>query len=463
MPRISSHTSRVATFAVTCIALLAALWGLAGGPVLAETATMDWAQALQATVPVLQHPRGQRWPLMLWRQGGHAPRSGAEIRLFLDRGLVPHIRLTPEQIPAARALMAAGAPVIALETRGGLWPYDLAGATADSLIPGDLEGWRLATDDLRQRLARFRQAGIVIDAFWLDLEGGPHAADPARLRADPRRQRGLPAAVLEHPRRLREHLRQLWIQLLSAHVAAPIREFYPDASVTNWVVTLSSRQRPVRDWLGRSHPPLGPTLFTATTPLAYGVDTAYLHRWPAGQEPTPAAVDRFFLHLLLEQVSANQWNLQRQAPHLQAIPWVARRVVEHPDHPTPAMGRPAFREALRHLWLRGVDAMQIFNPPEMVGDQTALDQVADAVAVLDELLAHRDFLDRGTPLTLDHPGPTEATPLWSGLELDGRCLIRIFLPPGVPAPADLPLPDGHRLSLPPLSPGGTTLVLDRRT
>ena len=45
----------------------------------------------------------------------------------------------------------------------------------------------------------------------------------------------------------------------------------------------------------------------------------------------------------------------------QCFPWVARYCPDVGDGTVPILSRPRYREILRHIWLRGADAMQIFN------------------------------------------------------------------------------------------------------
>ncbi len=56
----------------------------------------------------------------------------------------------------------------------------------------------------------------------------------------------------------------------------------------------------------------------------------------------------------------------------------------------------------------------------------ALAEVEDAVAIYDEMLAFRDFLDKGEILTYDVPRPHDNGVLWSGLKLDKQAVVRLF-------------------------------------
>lgn len=89
------------------------------------------------------------------------------------------------------------------------------------------------------------------------------------------------------------------------------------------------------------------------------------------------------------------------------------------------MSRAAYREALRHLWLRGIDGMQVFNPARPGFEEIAVQEVEDAARVYGEMLAFRDFLDDGEVMNLEYLGPLEAGVLWSGLRLEDEAVVRV--------------------------------------
>ena len=74
------------------------------------------------------------------------------------------------------------------------------------------------------------------------------------------------------------------------------------------------------------------------------------------------------------------------------------------DPKIPLMSREAYRESLRHMWLRGVDGMQIFQPLRPGYQHIVKGEVYDAVEVYDEMVEHREFLERGEILCADVPG-----------------------------------------------------------
>lgn len=426
--------------------LLAVLLAWAGSPA-APDDKIDWLRLLEGRIAPLEHARGDRWPLILWTGTGSEALSSDVVRMLLSRGITQHIRLDPAMIPVAQALQAAGSPVIVMEAQsfdwpGNTWPYPLAGALADwahqyprgavvperwrrTPSPTRFGGWSVAADRMRTTLRQFREAGVTIDALWLDYEGEPSQASYGAALASPSTREVLPPEVLISKEAFQQFSRQLWIQLLSTYVAAPAREIFPRVSVTNWVATLSSAGHPVLGWDDREHPVSGPTLFTATNPVAYAIDHYFVRAWREPTSPTQEQADRVYMHVMLRQVSEDAYNRQHLAPYLNAVVWVSRWVPDLRNPSVPVMSRAAYREALRHLWLRGIDAMEVFNAVHAGRVDMALMEVQDAAAVYGEMLAFRDFLDGGAVMNFDYPGPHEDGPFWSGLRLGEAAVVRV--------------------------------------
>lgn len=404
-------------------------------------AVIDWDALLMKALKPLDHDRGERWPLVLWRGIGYEPLGRRQIGALLERGIVQHLRLRRTDAGAAAALTDAGAPVILMEGAGGAWPYDTVDPgtgwrlrfPADAAVrpewrdlpdPTRLAGWRKARDLTRQRLRRYARRGVKVDAVWLDYEGALLHDDYQAVKASTAAAR-LPAPILESEPRYRDYRRTHWLGRLSRYLAAPVRRVYPDASVTNWVVMVSSSGYPVLSWTGWPHPPSPPLFFTHSNPIAYGIDTAFLASWPAGQAISRESVDRFYTHLLLRQVSMDALNRARYRPDMGAVVWVARWVPDHPEQRVPVMSRAAYREALRHIWLRGADAMQVFNPEREGYQRYAAWEVEDVQSVYDEMLAYRGFLEHGEVMNFTVPDRRDALLVWSGLRRDDRALVRV--------------------------------------
>lgn len=406
----------------------------------------EWFNIIRKLIPPLKNQPGERWPLVLIDGVGFKPLSEEHIRILQERGIAQHLDLHEHSIPAAKALQKAGSPVILTAGGSGAWPYTLAADKKqwahhypdylkiaphwrDLPSPTMFRGWAVAGQQLRTLLERFQKENIVVDALWLDYENEPSQADYYAAILSPTTRALLPKKAIASETAFRLYCRQLWVQLLSTYFAGPAREVFPNISVTNWVATLSSPEIPVLGWENRPHPPMGPTLFTATNPIAYGVDTTFIALWDTKFRLDQEHVDQFYMHILLRQVSADSENRQHLAPYLDSFPWVARWVPDNPQTKVPVMSRDRYREALRHLWLRGINGMQVFNP-ELLSQvskvEMAIAEVQDAVAIYDEMLAYRDFLDNGTVMQFHYPAIQDQGPIWSGLRLRNNAIVRVF-------------------------------------
>ena len=203
--------------------------------------------------------------------------------------------------------------------------------------------------------------------------------------------------------------------------------------MTNWHEVISSPEIPTASWACQEPvPPKGLGLYTAANPVVYGNTLWYSLHWKK-EWNWPLDVphmDRLYTRVMLAQISTHEANARRMAPEKLCIPWVDRFCADDRDPKIPILSRTRYREILRHCWLRGADGMQIFNPVWFDGDPVreaiVVEEVEDAVAVYDEMLAYREFLDAGQTLGLAVPEATDDGPVWSGLRLGDRAVVRLF-------------------------------------
>lgn len=409
----------------------------------APSGTFSWHAAVLAHLPPLKHARGSRWPLVAWENFSNEPQKPEFYQQLLARGLAEHIRLDPKLIDTALAIQRAGSPVIVIEGSSGGFPASLAGDPSKwahqfdaGYKPKDYTrpcpslhaGWAIFADQLRQTLRQFKAKGVQIDAVWNDWEGDPlYGADRYEQARHCKRCREiLPAKLLSSPHRFMDYTARLFYELFAAYYAAPVLEFYPKCSLTNWLAQPSTPDEPQPGWSGeRSHTYL-PPLVTAWNPTAYGAASWVWEGRSKKEKRDQEHVDQVYTNLLLRQVSLTAKLTRRWAPEKESIPWVCRWVTEPPELKFPVMSRERYREVLRHLWLRGVAAMQIFNPRIKDFEDMALPELEDAVAVYDEMLAFREFLERGEILSYDVPRPQDDGVFWSGLRLGNRAVVRVF-------------------------------------
>ncbi len=420
---------------------------------------LNWLDVIGRQLPAIDNPQAGKWPLVLWNGPDARTLDETDIRLVLSRGLVPTVKFGSDYIAAAKKIQSLGAPVVVLEASSGDWPYDKSDSASetDGLDPGRFDGWRLASEELRHNLLSYREAGVNLNAAWLDYENAP-----VNLTLDEvtRENTGIPGVVLGDEERFRVFRRQLWSSLLSAYIAAPLREIFPRISITNWVSSISRPDNPLLDWYNRPHPRTGINLFTATNPVAYGIDIAFAYNRPRSGLENQTQVDNIYTHILLRQVSADTYARSKDAPHLDSVPWVGRWVRDIKDHETPIMSRNAYREALRHIWLRGIDAMMVFNPVRKGMEAMAIYEVQDAAEVYREMLTHHELLDKGVVMNTQVPDADGNSVLWSGVRTDTHALIRITSSLPQSGQAKIEIWPGFEISLE-APPGGRTYQFRR--
>ncbi|OPZ31290.1 MAG: hypothetical protein BWZ02_00314 [Lentisphaerae bacterium ADurb.BinA184] len=427
-------------------------------------------EKLKERVPPLKHARGKRWPMIAWECLPFEPQPPEVYTLLLDRGLTQHIRLDEKMIPTAQALQAAGAPVIMMEGGGGPWPGSLAGAPEKwqhqfeegyvfkpgpypdhAIRPclGLWEGWAVNAARVEGILRKYKEAGVTVNAAWLDWEGDPYfvRAQYAQASHCARCKAMLPPWVLASPENCATFAWRLYIRLLDTYMAAPVANVFPQCSTTNWMVVFSTPERPVMHWNGRVIPPSMPAMMTATNPVAYGNTVFWKKEWKAEWPLDREHVDQAYMHLLLRQVSDDAANKAVFAPEKDCFPWVDRWCPDDEDPKIPIISRDAYREALRHIWLRGADGMQIFNPTRPGFDHIVFAEIEDAVAVYDEMLAYAEFLDQGEGMSLAVPAVQDDGVLWSGLRLADRAVVRVVKQGGEAGAAEIEPWPGKRVRL----------------
>lgn len=403
----------------------------------------NFYQLLIKHIPPLRHARGQRWPMIMWSGGTFDPQPKETYQALLARGLTQHIQLDAKMLSTAKALQAAGSPVIVVQGAGGPWPASLAGTPelwahqfTNAFKPTDhlrpclaiFTGWAANADKERATLRQFKEASVVVHAVWMDWEGDPlFQGDTYIQAAQCRRCREtLPPWVLASEENFRRYSWRLYNDLIAAYLAAPVREIFPACSVANWniVVTIG---RPVLHWTGdRPISPGLPGMLTAMNPVAYGSTYYFTDHWKKEYPLDMEHVDQFYTHLLLHEVTGNAVNAAAYAPEKEMIPWVCRWCPDNKDPRIPVMSRERYREVLRHHWLRGVDGMQIYNASPKGYEDMAVYEVADAVAVYDEMLEFKEYLDEGEPFGLDLPKAQDDGVLWSGLRRAQSAVVRVF-------------------------------------
>lgn len=441
-----------------------ALYAAPPAPAASEVPEVPWTvPTLLKRVPPLRHDATGRFPMICIEpfKLDATDNSFAEakplpppiIHELARRGLTQWIPPRENYIPFALALQQNGAQVVMMEGNAFNGP---AGEVPDGLhhLPADfkrdpdqpaqqpsypcpllLEGWRKKADELRATFRKFKDAGVHVDAVWLDWEIEPYPGKSQwrEARACSRCRQMFPPGVLDSFERYDAFITLWRADLFSAYVAAPILETYPQCSITNWEAVISSATHPTPSWSGRhTEPPVNLGMLTAANPVAYGNTAWYGIHWKK-EWNWPLDVphmDRLYTHVMFGEVSGHEENARALAPEKQTIPWVDRFCPDDRDEKIPILSRPRYREILRHIWLRGADGMQIFNPnwfpqrPDRVAIVT--EEVEDAQSIYDEMLGFRKFLESGQTMNTAVPEIRGDGPVWSGLRLGDEAVVRTF-------------------------------------
>jgi carboxyl-terminal processing protease len=371
-----------------------------------------WIDVIEREIPLLENDPGDRMPMIMWHGVGFQPLSPREIEVLHARGLCQHLQLAESMIPAAKALQQAGMPVILMEGRTDSWPYSLGkdwmhqfdasfpqpwfgkedASQWHGACPHRIDGWKVLATKTKQRLQKFQEAGVRVDAVLVDYEGDPypwsHLFD--QLRHCKRCRQDLPAEILHEKAAWRDYAWKQYVALYDEYFAKPVREIFPECLVTNWHVVFSSESDPVRYFVRNTNlPELKPAHFSATNPIAYASDAVWHELWDPSKKATQISVDAFYREQIIQQVATDKRNRDAgQADDVRSIPWVARvcRIADSDQPAVPIMSRSRYRDALCELWELDVHSMQVFNPMHEKYEELALLELQDAVAAYDKML-----------------------------------------------------------------------------
>jgi hypothetical protein len=434
----------------------------AGGGLAAADAPLAWdLPTLLQKVPPLKHDASARLAMVTWDRFRMSaddksfeegkPLPAEMYKALAARGLTQALFPDVKYIPMALAMQAAGCQVIFVQGDGGNGCYSEDPGSLHQLpkdykipegedhyaCPLETAGWNLRANKLRATLTKFRDAGVKVTGFWMDWEGEPWPLDEQwkQAKACPRCRAEFPPGVLDDWERYRAYIALLRANLFSAYLAAPVLEIYPTCSVTNWEAVFSAPESVTWSWTqSRSLPPQQIGLLTGSNPIAYGDDMLVQLHWkklgdlPVNQEN----MDRLYTSVELAQISQDEAVQGKWAPEKQIIPWVDRYCPDTDDSKIPIFSRDRYREVLRHLWLRGATGMQLFQPVRKGHESIATEEVEDAVAIYDEMLEYREFLEGGKVMNTAVPGLQEKGPIWSGLLLGNEAVVRAFVQEGQP-------------------------------
>ena len=236
-----------------------------------------------------------------------------------------------------------------------------------------------------------------------------------------------PPGVLDDWRAFQRYTFELRTRLNSEVMADPVHAAFPRALVGTYGDFASSERVPFVDESGNVYPPRSLGRMDVLMPSAYANTMHLARQFRPDQPVTQEAADQLYFFRLLRAVSTANAN---KAPGKLGVPFLSRFA---PDDPAErvrfGMSRGLYRELIRHVLLRGSDGLYLFNlgyPGSPVTPAQSFESLEDVRAVYDELLAYREFLDKGRPMTYDTAMTVDAGVVWSGLCLDDRCLVRVY-------------------------------------
>ncbi|WP_309400629.1 hypothetical protein [Cerasicoccus maritimus] len=415
---------------------VAALMMLAHGSATAQWSNADTLNLLKQEAllqrAVRPPPAG---PMLIWTGVGFDPLPPSDIKAIRSLGFNQHLPLTKHYGETAQALYDANAPIQIMEglkqfpiqaPNGSTRPFPQS--PEESL---NLRQWRQVSRLIDESLGLYEDKAISVDALWLDYEGFPFSAPYPKATSST----VSPANV--SPEQWPAFHRQLALNVASTYICAPARERFPAISTLNWLSILSFPENPVKNVIGEPTATSGPTLFTHSNPYAYG-NTLAFEKSGLGTNSNQQAVDQFYLNLLLRHVSIDAQNRISAAPYLGAIPWVARIVRDGSTPELPTMSRSTYREALRHLWLRDIDGMLVFNSPHLSREEHQA-EILDVAQVWREFEPHYSLIRKGKTCNLAMSN-AQCHYLWSGKATSSAALVHFtVIGPDAPPSAQVTL------------------------
>jgi hypothetical protein len=185
---------------------------------------------------------------------------------------------------------------------------------------------------------------------------------------------------------------------------------YFSSSATQYAPTYES-PRPL------TYPPeagivANPSIYANTAILTWEFVNDNPSNYPLNQSTANAV----YWNRMLKAVStctANNGAVGRTVPDMSY--YVADSAVE--PYAGFVMSPAVYKELVRHMWLRGISGMQIFNPPPPYESATkSYTELEYARSVLDEMLSFRTFLVNGAPMTYTVNSPRFTGGVeWSGM------------------------------------------------
>ncbi len=404
-------------------------------------------------VQPMKHPLGDRMPLFLWNlpmpvgQQLIWSRQSGSLRKAIDelaqRGIVPMVHLPGGSggLALAQTLQEAGRPIYLLNDNVTLiestaWRNCTVWADGPDFVHNNhprrwpclpMADPQPGANWVTQQVVPFKQTGIAVSGVFFDDEGLPYSSNgiyEATANA-PQIRAQYPPGTFDSPDAFARYTLRLHEKLERQILVEPVHQLYPQALVGQYGDIASAQNKP-GSW---GYPPRSCEGDLAM-PSLYAHNALLLAALRPGETLTQQRADEIYFSTLLDVWSPAA--ADARAAHKKLVPYVGQ-VVFDDWRPAARFGlsRGKWRELQYHLWLRGADGLFLFNlgfPTSGVTPDFSFRSVEDARQVYDTLLAHREFLDKGEPMNYAVGAMIDGQPIWSGLRLPDRCLVRAFTP-----------------------------------
>ena len=446
----------------------------------ATTLKLD-VPTLDKMVKPLHNPLGQNAPFILW--GAPSPagdvlvdQQNGTLQAYIDqlgaRGMVPSIPVGPGYYPPyeiayGQALEAANLPVYvvvpkldvlssnAYQNATVFGTYTDPSGTVYKYPCLPLADGSIGAAWTEQQLAPLQQAGIHVNGVFFDDEGPPDPWPTGMYESqkdDPTVASYYPAGALDSFESFFQYTYQLRSTLESQIMADPVHQMFPGAVVGDFNAYQSSAAVAYTDIQGTQFPPRDLGTVDVMMPGLYS-QYVMLQKEAPPAKPNQKWADATLFSRWLTTASTALSNRGNK----QFIPFVSSDVpgLWNTAGMNFMMSRAAYRETLRHLWLRGANDMFLFNGTAT--PTASLQMMDDSRAAYNGLLAYRNFLSQGTPMNVTPPA-SSAAPIWSGLRLGNQALVRTFSPSGKAAKVTIEAFTGVKVTLPAPAAGAGFLI-----
>ena len=448
------------------VALALALLGLAlaGQAQVPPAMPVDHVGAQRvARIPPLSHPRGDRWPLLLW---GNGPEPGEELQAYLDRGLCPFFNsllgreetIREALIPRLQQVRRNGFPLVILP-QGHTQAMFMGPRVRNHLAPQgakkvnhrfDCPAWLLDNphltghgNSLRQKCEFLRSEGFTLDAVFIDFESGAYLRNGAEaekpVRAAMAEAAKCPACtkrfdqtVLTTPEAFAAAVERGRAHAIRVTLSDPVHSVFPESRTGNFCAHAVSRL-PKMPGMYPAHGYDGSGM-TVPQPRQY-----FTAGWRGGGRDE-GEVAWACMGDALRRFSPVAETL-RDGELL--IPWLGNvnsRNATREKRGNAFCPAAGYAEIVRHVMLRGAETFALFVPHDPAKEYPEdyrvpyrergpwLMVLQGVQAGYADMLRFHDFLRRAKPVTFSHPASYKKIDddafVWSGMATEDLALIR---------------------------------------